>query len=89
MRFYSHIFLYYNNICIDYEKGGIKIIKVNGRDFEWEKDLTVSKLLELKKYTFPKIIVRINDEFISKNEYSTTLINDGDDVKVIHLMAGG
>jgi sulfur carrier protein len=65
------------------------MIKVNGRDFEWEEGLTVEKLLEKKRYTYPKIIVRINEKLILKEQYSSTPIYDGDDVKVIHLLAGG
>lgn len=65
------------------------MIKVNGKDFEWQEGLTVKKLLELKKFTYPKIIVVIKDEIIPKEKYESTLINDGEAVKVIHLLAGG
>lgn len=65
------------------------MIKVNGRDTEWEENLTVEKLLQNKRYTYPKIIVRINGELIHREEYGSTPIRDGDDVKVIHLLAGG
>jgi len=65
------------------------MIKVNGRDFEWEEGLTVEKLLEKKRYIFPKIIVKINGSLIKKEEWANTIINDGDDVKAIHVFAGG
>lgn len=65
------------------------IIKVNGRDFKWEENLTIEKILEKNKYTFPKIIVKINNEVIEKEDYSSRIVNKGDDVKVIHLLAGG
>ncbi|MGV8146737.1 MAG: sulfur carrier protein ThiS [Alkaliphilus sp.] len=65
------------------------MIKVNNKNFDWQEGLTVARLLELKKYTFPKLIVKINSELIKKEEYETTQISDGDDVKVIHLLAGG
>ncbi|AOT68204.1 sulfur carrier protein ThiS [Geosporobacter ferrireducens] len=65
------------------------MIKVNGRDSDWEENLTVEKLLQNKRYTYPKIIVRINGELINREEYASTPIRDGDDVKVIHLLAGG
>lgn len=67
----------------------IKIIKVNGRDFPWEENLTVTGILEKKKYTFPKIIVKVNGEVIPPDEYNKKTIMEGDDVKVIHLLAGG
>ena len=63
--------------------------KVNGRDREWEKDLTVALLLERCKYTFPLIMVKINGKYIPKEKYKDTLIMDNDDVQVIHSIAGG
>lgn len=65
------------------------MIKVNNRDFEWEEGLTVEKLLQKKRYTFPKIIVKINGQLIKKEDWPTAIINDGDDVKAIHIFAGG
>lgn len=65
------------------------MIKVNNRDHEWTEGLTVQGLLEQKKYTYPKLIIKINDVLVPSEEYSSTIIRDGDDVKVIHLLAGG
>jgi sulfur carrier protein len=65
------------------------MIKVNGRDKEWEENLTVSLLLEKCKYTFPLIMVKVNGKYIPKEEYKDSAIMDGDDVQVIHSIAGG
>jgi thiamine biosynthesis protein ThiS len=65
------------------------MIKVNGRDKEWEEKLAVSLLLEKCKYTFPLIMVKVNGKYIPKEEYKDTAIMDGDDVQVIHSIAGG
>ncbi|WIV10932.1 sulfur carrier protein ThiS [Proteiniborus sp. MB09-C3] len=65
------------------------MILINGKEHEWSKNLTVQKILDIKRYTFPKIIVKVNGKLISKDEYLTTLIYDGDEVQVIHLLAGG
>jgi len=66
------------------------VIRVNNRDeIEWEEGLTVSVLLERFRYTFPHVIVTINGEVISRDEYATRTIPDGADVRVIHLIAGG
>jgi len=65
------------------------MIKVNGRDKEWEKNLTVDLLLEKCKYTFPLIMVKVNGKYISKEKYQDTAIIDGDDVQVVHSIAGG
>lgn len=65
------------------------MIKLNGRDKEWEEKLSVSLLLEKCKYTFPLIMVKVNGKYIPKEEYKDTAIMDGDDVQVIHSIAGG
>ncbi len=65
------------------------MIQVNNRPTEWFENLTVKKLLEIKNYTFPNIIVKINDEFIPKSKYDTTFIKDGDNVLALHMFGGG
>lgn len=65
------------------------MIKLNNRDYEWEEGLTVQGLLAKKNYTYPKLIIKINNILILSEEYTSTIIRDGDDVKVIHLLAGG
>jgi len=65
------------------------MIKVNGRDREWEENLTVELLLKECKYTFPLIMVKVNGKYIPKEKYQNTLIMDNDDVQVIHSIAGG
>lgn len=65
------------------------MIKVNGRVFQWEEGMTVERLIHLKRFIYPRKIVRINEKIIAEEEYGSTVIHDEDDVKVIHLMAGG
>ncbi|MCP4537958.1 MAG: sulfur carrier protein ThiS [Chloroflexi bacterium] len=66
------------------------MIRVNNRDeIEWQEGLTVTGLLDLFRYTFPDIIVKINDELIPREEYPTRAIPDGAEVWVIHMIAGG
>jgi len=65
------------------------MIRVNGRDREWEEDLTVDLLLKKCKYTFPLIMIKINGKYISKEKYKNTLIKDNDEVQAIHSIAGG
>lgn len=65
------------------------MIKVNFEDTEWREGMTVETLLALKKYTYTKIIVKINGRLVEKDDYAAETINDGDDVRVVHLLAGG
>lgn len=65
------------------------MIKVNGRTMEWTEGMTVETILRICNYTFPMLIVTVNDKLVPKEEYASTVIDDGDDVQVIHLMSGG
>lgn len=65
------------------------MITVNNRDFQWFEGMTVAKMLELHKYTFPEIMVKINGQFVEKTDYKDTHIQDGDEVLAIHMFGGG
>ncbi|WP_313162816.1 sulfur carrier protein ThiS [Sedimentibacter sp.] len=67
----------------------IRIIKLNNRDFQWERGMTVEDIMKIKKFSYSRIIVKVNDKHIEQEDYATTVVNDGDDVKMIHLLAGG
>jgi len=66
-------------------------ITLNNRPEEipGKDQMTVSDLLEYKNFTFKFLVVRINDKTIMPGEYEESVIRDGDDVKVIHLISGG
>ena len=65
-------------------------VLLNNREEEIEKDtITVSELLELKKLSFRMRIIKINGEFIPKENYVNTEIHPGDDVQILYLMSGG
>ncbi len=65
------------------------MITVNNRDFQWFEGMTVAKMLELHRYTFPEIMVKINGIYVEKLDYADTLIHDGDAVLAIHMFGGG
>ena len=66
------------------------MIRVNDRhEIESADPVTVSELLAQMRYTFPHIIVKVNDDVVPFGEYATRVVPDGAEVFVIHLMAGG
>jgi sulfur carrier protein len=65
------------------------VICVNKEETEWEPGLTVQKILDRRKYTFPMIVVKVNDEIVHKEAYESYQVPDGADVRVIHLISGG
>jgi sulfur carrier protein len=65
------------------------MIRVNHEEMEWEVGLTVQDVLERRNYTFPMIVVKVNDEVVHKEAYGSYEVPDGADLKVIHLISGG
>ena len=64
------------------------ILNNNLESFDNEK-LTVNELLEKKNFTFKMLVIKINGKLIPKDRYDNTLISNGDDVSVLHLISGG
>lgn len=65
-------------------------IHLNNREEEFNTDeLSVSRMLELKKFTFRMRIIKVNGAFIPKDKYDSTFIQDGDNVLMLYLMSGG
>jgi sulfur carrier protein len=67
----------------------MKII-LNNREEEFDGDqFTINELLQLKKFTFKMLVIKVNGRLIRKSEFNTATITDGDDVMVLHLVSGG
>ena len=40
-------------------------------------------------YTFRMLVVKVNEKLVKRENYKLTVVPEGADVKVIHLVAGG
>jgi len=66
------------------------MIHVNDKfEIEWYDGMTVEKLLERLKFSFPLVIVSVDGMLVPKDGYDTRPIPDGAQVKVLHMTAGG
>jgi sulfur carrier protein len=65
------------------------MIQVNGDPLEWKDGMTVRDVLTAKRFIFPMLVITVNDAVIDRKNYDTTVIPEGADVKVVHLMSGG
>ena len=64
-------------------------IEVNGREVEFIKNETVKDLLKRMKYTFPLVVVKINDKVVSRKDFPDVKIPDNSKIVVIHMISGG
>ena len=65
------------------------MIQMNGRNHDWYEGMTIKSLLKDLNYTYPILLIRVNGTFIEKEDYGETNVKKGDDVKIIHPIAGG
>jgi sulfur carrier protein len=54
-----------------------------------EDSLTIPQLLKVKNFTFKMLVIKVNGTLVKKSDYEATVIRDGDQVVVIHLISGG
>lgn len=64
-------------------------IFVNGKVVDWVKNETVKDLLKRMRYTFPLVVVKINEKVIPRKDFSDVKIPDNSKVAVIHMVSGG
>lgn len=54
-----------------------------------EKMLSVSDIMKRKNYTFQHIITRLNGALVHREQRDITMVSDGDDLEIYHLISGG
>ena len=65
------------------------MIKIKGKDFPWREGMTVADLLKDLDDSYTYILVRINDNQISRPNFDKTLIPDNSEVFLVSMVAGG
>jgi sulfur carrier protein len=65
-------------------------IKVNDEVQEVTLPLTLAELIRLNKVLQPDMVsVQINGEYIPREKFDSTPINEGDEVDFLYFMGGG
>ena len=65
-------------------------IILNNRNEKFDKNqMSIAEILEVKKFTYQKIIVKLNNVIVDKEQFSETIVNNGDRLVILHLLAGG
>lgn len=65
-------------------------ITVAGNKKEYEEGLTVAALIEKEDIENAEYVtVTVNDEFVERDNFQTTVIKEGDAVEFLYFMGGG
>ena len=66
------------------------VITVNGDKQEVALPITVSELIKLNNVAEPEMVsVQVNEEFVEREDFGTTRLNEGDSVDFLYFMGGG
>ena len=64
-------------------------IEVNGRKIDWVENETIKQLLRRMRYTFPLVVVKIDQKVILRKDFPDVLVPNNSRVDVIHMISGG
>lgn len=66
-----------------------KKVIINGNNIELENVFNVSDLIAERSITGTMFVVEINLKIVNKEDYHTTLIEDGDSIEIVGFFGGG
>ena len=64
-------------------------LRLNGESIEIEPEITVEALLARLEIGSRRVAVAVNGQVSPRSEHADRTLYDGDDVEVIHAVAGG
>ena len=63
---------------------------LNHRPYKgWREGLTIRDVLIENKFSWPKLVIKVNKVLIWPEQYDTTVLMEDDDLEVMHLLGGG
>ena len=54
-----------------------------------KESLTINELLKLKKFSFTRLVVKINGKLVKRENYDAASFRENDNVEIIHMISGG
>lgn len=64
------------------------ILNNRNETFEHEQ-LSIKELLAVKKFSFQLLVIKVNGELVRLRDHETTMVKEGDNVMILHLITGG
>ncbi len=65
-------------------------IRVNDKfEVDWKPGMTIRDIIKALNFTFPMLVVTVNGKVIPKDEWDTYQVGENDNVRILHMIAGG
>lgn len=62
---------------------------INGKEVELEIGISIEQMLETLNLPKEKIVVELNLEIVEISKYSSTFLNEGDQMEIVTFVGGG
>lgn len=63
---------------------------LNNRPYDnWYEGLTIQGVIEHMKFSWPKLVVKVNGRLVWPEDYSNVVLSENDDLQIHHLLGGG
>ena len=63
---------------------------LNHKEYKsWREGLTIQDVIDENTFTWPKLVIKRNGKVIWPEEYGSTVLEETDDLEIIHLLGGG
>ena len=60
---------------------------LNNRPYpDWHEGLTIRGVMEHMKFTWPKLVVKVNGQLVWPEDYDKVTLEEADDLKIYHLL---
>ena len=64
-------------------------LTINGKDRDVQSPANLLELLEKLEISSPHFAVALNYQVVSKSQYQTTSVHEGDKIEIVHAVGGG
>lgn len=64
-------------------------VTINGRDLELREPISLARYIEERGLAGRRLAVAHNGDVVPRNDYATTIINDGDTLEIVRPVGGG
>lgn len=65
-------------------------IKINGKVQEIKLPISLTELIKINNVLQPSMVsIQLNGKFVVREDFDSTLLNEGDEVDFLYFMGGG
>lgn len=64
-------------------------LQVNGKPLEFESPCSVEALIQRIGQRPERVAVQVNLEIVKRDQYSSHMLSDGDEVEILQFVGGG